>query len=229
MKTYHVNRYGHRFVLTVEDAIMETHYQKGELCEWHMLDWIEKHIPRGGVWIDAGANIGNHTMPFSLWADTVVAFEPMPVNFDLLLQNIDRTDGLGPIMPFMLGVGHRPEWVGAKKGGTGQNCQWILGEGEGRLQVVAIDAIIPRDQYVRLIKLDVEGMEDQSIAGAMETILRCRPELFIEIWEDEVLSNMRASLAQWGYTLIERWNVAPTYHFSASGRYPVTYTPPPNP
>ena len=86
--TYNIRRYGRVFTIQVDDLIMETHYKKGELCEFHMLDWIEKNIQRGGIWIDAGANVGNHTLPFALWADGVVALEPMKVNYDMLLRNI---------------------------------------------------------------------------------------------------------------------------------------------
>ena len=52
------------------------------------------------------------------------------------------------------------------------------------------------------------------------------PELFIEIWTEELLEQFQADLALLGYTMIERYNPCATYHFSASGKYPVTYTKP---
>jgi FkbM family methyltransferase len=232
IKTYDIDRYGHRFRIAVDDKLMDSHYEKGELCEYHMLDWMVAQMPRGGVWVDAGANVGNHALVFSLLADKVVAFEPMPQNFALLEKNlaVQETIELRPsnVVALRLGVGDAPGWVSAARGGTGQNCQWILaGEGSGRLQVVRIDDIVPRTEDVRVIKLDVEGMEEKAIEGAIKTINRCRPELFIEIWEEDALERIKVGLAQLGYKLIERWNVAPTYHFSASGRYPITYTKPP--
>lgn len=232
MNTYTISRYGQTWELSVEDDIMETHYKKGELCEYHMLDWMMKNIPEGGIWIDAGANIGNHTIPFAFKADKVIAFEPIPQNFrtlqfNLLKYSIANGRSL-PVATLMIGVGDKRTVMNAKLGGTGQNCQWILGEDgpESGIHVRTIDSIIPSDEDVRVIKLDVEGMERPALAGAWKTITRCKPELFIEIWDDGVLVDIAAGLGGIGYTLIERWNVAPTYHFSASGRYPVTYTPP---
>jgi FkbM family methyltransferase len=228
MNTYQVHRYGHTFDIRVDDEIMETHYRNGELCEHHMLDWMERNLPRGGVWIDAGANVGNHTLPFALWADWVIAFEPMPQNFAHLLRNASRFIKWNRILLFQDGVGRHEGQATAKLGGTGMNCQWELTPAQG---VDAVITIKPIDTYVqeaddvRVIKLDVEGMEEAALAGAMQTIRRCKPELFIEIWDEPVLESISALLAPLGYVLTERYNLAPTFHFSASGRYPVTYTP----
>lgn len=225
--TYYVTRYGTTFPFTVDDKIMEAHYAKNELCEYHMLDWIEKHVPRGGVWIDAGANIGNHALPFSLWAERVVCFEPMAVNFALLERNI-ASFGATNIMAHRLGVGTGPEWVQAEPGGSGQNSQWELraqqGMNQGDIQVAALDALIPGVD-VRLLKLDVEGMELMAINGARRIISTCRPEIFVEVWSEEMLDRISLELALYGYELVERWNAAPTFHFSQRGRYPVTYKP----
>lgn len=226
--TYRINRYGREFTIEVEDRIMEDHYKRGELCEYHMLDWIERNIPRGGIWIDAGANVGNHTLPFALWADVVVALEPMTVNYDMLLSNIEASGLVDKVSALKYGAGEKYSHMGAVLGGTGQNCQWILTEdGEGpKVPVLPIDDLVSGSVApVRLIKLDVEGMEEAAIAGAWKTIRRFLPDLFVEIWDEDVLERIGAKLAPLGYKLIERWNVAPTFHFSASGRYPVTYTP----
>lgn len=225
-RTYVIERYGRKFRLQVDDRLMEDHYRKGELCEWHMLDWIEHNIPRGGLWVDAGANIGNHAITFALWADLVLALEPMPVNFALLEANLSANEwAASRVVPLRIGAGLKAAFMGAKLGGTGQNCQWEM-TGEGLIPIIALDSVIPERADVRLLKLDVEGMENEVIAGALDTIRRCRPEIFVEIWDDDRLEAIKAFLATMGYRLIERWNVAPTYHFSASSRYKVTYKPP---
>ena len=228
MNTYQITRYGHTFTIRVDDEIMESTYKEGNLCEYHMLDWMGRNIPRGGVWIDAGANIGNHTLPFALWADKVIAFEPMQVNADLLMFNVAHFDRRSKVLVIQEGVGREEGYASAKLGGTGKNCQWELTPGEGceaGIAIAKIDSHVRDTDDVRVIKLDVEGMEQDALAGAMRTIRRCLPELFIEIWDEAVLADITATLAPLGYVLTERYNVAPTFHFSASGRYPVTYTP----
>lgn len=231
MRTYDLMRYGRKWNIAADDAIMEDRYQVGEFCEQPMIDWILAMVPVGGLWVDAGANIGNHALPFALSADLVICFEPMGMNTTLLRRNAIENDLSERILCLELGVGARSSAMHAVPGGTGKNCQWEL-RSDGapstapRVVVVAIDSVIPDKAEVRLMKLDVEGMEAEAIAGAWATIERCKPELFIEIWKDDELARIRATLAGLGYILIERWNHAPTYHFSASGRYPVTYTPP---
>ena len=230
MNTYQITRYGHTFTIRVDDQIMETHYRKGELCEHHMLDWIEKNIPKGGTWIDAGANVGNHTLPFALWADQVIAFEPIMENFKLLSMNLAGTVNDDRVLCVFAGVGAKPGRATAKVGGTGQNCQWELTPAQGDewdavFRITTIDKFAADLDDVRLIKLDVEGMELAAIHGALKTIERCRPEMFVEIWDEAILWKITAELEPFGYVLTERYNVAPTFHFSASGRYPVTYKP----
>lgn len=228
MNTYQITRYGHTFTLKADDELMEAHYRKGELSEYHMLDWMERNLPRGGLWIDAGANIGNHTLPFALWADQVIAFEPMPVNAELLMLNAAHFERRAKILVIQEGVGRETGFASAKLGGTGKNCQWELTPGdecEAGIPIAKIDNHVRDTDDVRVIKLDVEGMEQDALAGAMVTIARCLPELFIEIWDEAILADITATLAPLGYVLTERYNVSPTFHFSASGRYPVTYTP----
>ena len=57
-------------------------------------------------------------------------------------------------------------------------------------------------QRVDLIKIDVEGMEAQVIAGARSTILRCRPILFVEFLKSDA-SALRTVIAGFGYELFE--------------------------
>lgn len=228
--TYTIARWGETFRIAVNDEIMESHYRKGELSEPHMLDWMQRNLPRGGVWIDAGANVGNHALPFALWADKVLAFEPMEVNHDLLKINAANFYHGDRIECLQLGVGADYASASAKLGGTGHNCQWELTVAERSdppqgIQVVPIDSQVMDTDQVRVIKMDVEGMEEAALEGAMRTIRRCKPELFIEIWDEPVLKRIATMLGELGYVLTERYNAAPTFHFSASGRYPVTYTP----
>ena len=228
INSYYIpTRYGRDWTISANDEIMEDRYKAGEFCEQMMLDWIMKNVTGGGLWIDAGANIGNHAMVFSTVADRVIAFEPIAENHRLLVGNIEYND-IDNVSCVMLGVGDEECEMAAVPGGTGKPCQITLQPGEGGIQVTTIDRFLTMSEPmpVRLIKIDVEGMEGKAIIGALETINRWKPELFVEIWEEDQLTRIRAVLATIGYKLIERWNHAPTYHFSASGRYPVTYTAP---
>jgi hypothetical protein len=69
-----------------------------------------------------------------------------------------------------------------------------------RVDVVAIDEIVPETRSVSLIHLDVEGFEDFAILGAAKTIARCKPKLIIEYG---LKPNSRASdfLKNFDYTI----------------------------
>lgn len=227
MSTYTINRYGRSFRLEANDKWLADHYEKGMLQEHHMLDWIMARIPSGGVWVDVGSCNAQHAIVFATRADFVLAFEPIPDNHACCLRNTAANPDFGAHIEVMLmGAGSKRGWASPRKGGIGQPSQWQLeAQEDGSVLVVPLDSLLGKSD-VRLIKIDVEGMERDVVAGAMATIERCRPELFIEVWEEAHMREIEATLAPFGYKLIERFNVVPTYHFSASGRYPVTYTPP---
>jgi FkbM family methyltransferase len=49
-----------------------------------------------------------------------------------------------------------------------------------RVEVVALDAVIPDDRQVSLVHLDLEGYELDALKGAVRTLQRCRPLLVLE-------------------------------------------------
>lgn len=228
MKSTHtITRYGKTWQLSVDDAIMEHVLRMGLPCEHHMIDWIMAKAPAGGLWVDAGANVGNHSIPFSFRADVLIAIEPMPQNYELLVRN---TEAYYNIAAVQAGVSDKDGTMWAKRGGTGHNCQWELTTEPTKdhaqdIAVIRIDRVVPNGTRVNLIKLDVEGMEEKALDGAWDTITTWRPEIFVEVWDRAALDRIIAKLAQVGYKLIERYGHAPTYHFSVNP-YPVTYTEP---
>lgn len=221
-RQYDIEFFGLPSRIWADDAVMEEDYRNGRLHEHQMLAWIHNNVPSGGIWIDAGANIGNHSMAFALKASEVLAFEPAPNNFELLERNVQ---GLNNVLPIRLGLASCADLLKLTPTAQGRNSQFALQPGTGpNVMVAALDDLVPRNAKVGLIKIDVEGMEEAVIAGAMAIIARQRPEIFVEVWHQNTLDFISDRLlGRMGYQLIECWNDAPTFHFSASGRYPVTY------
>jgi len=135
--------------------------------------------------VDAGANVGLHTLAMSGRAVRVIAFEPEPYNFSLLRANVE---------------GNRCSNV------TALNC--ALGDSEGELRlahnphnfgdhriskegvpvrVTTIDEALKdtADGEVALVKMDVQGFELRVVEGMRRTLAR-NPDavLLVEIFPE---------------------------------------------
>ena len=155
----------------------------GEWCESEIA-LLTPLLARGDVVIDVGAHIGTHTLPFAHAVGLnglVIAIEPQRLAHQTLSGNI--------ALNALMNVRALLTAAGAKAGQTtiaqldprvAQNFGGLpTGRGPGEpIGVVAIDSF--GLVKCRLIKVDAEGAEPDVIAGARETIARCRPLLFLE-------------------------------------------------
>lgn len=205
-----------------DDSIWQRMVEHVDFYEHWLLNAIHKDPQlRGGVWLDVGANFGNHSVFFELFCGgTVHAFEPVPYNLEFLKKNKLNNKCNFTIHP--VAVGEKPGRGSFNFGGVGRWSQCkVVTAGEGDFDIITIDQL--RLQNVRVIKVDVEGFEFQVVWGALETIAEYKPDLFIEAWTNEERDRLLALLVPHGYKIIERYNDAPTFHFSTRN-LPVTYT-----
>jgi hypothetical protein len=74
--------------------------------------------------------------------------------------------------------------------------------------------VVPLDQLevskAKLIKVDVEGMELDVLAGAQATLARCRPILYVENDRAEKAEALVAQLQEYGYRMW--WHTPPLYN-----------------
>ena len=152
------------------------------------------------VIVDIGAHIGIYslTAAASTRASNILAFEPLPSNRAMLLENV-VANGFSQITV-------RAEAVSDQEG------QEILSydrEGEAiamlgvrgmkhsiHVGVTTLDRIRKqlRLPTLDLIKIDVEKHEYRVLLGAVETIRECTPTLLIEILDDEIGMNVQRFL-----------------------------------
>ena len=172
------------------------------------------------VVVDAGANIGVHTLEFARLVGArgwVYAFEPQRIVFQALCANLAinqitnvsaRQNGLSDTP----GVLIAPEIDPAQRHNFGGVALGHGGDGE-EVRVTRLDDI----EFERLdfIKIDVEGMEARVLQGASKTINQHRPILFIENDRAEKSAELIQRLFDLRYDLY--WHLAPI--FSASNFY----------
>jgi len=191
------------------------HWEKDEI---ELLQWLmtacfkdEREIEI----LDVGAYVGFHTLGFARFPfDSVIvhAFEAQRLVFQMLagtvalnsLENVhvhckavsDRTgetiryarvdySSAANFGAFELEHPQKPDFDGT-----------TLADGHETVTTVRIDDLGLRN--VRLIKLDVEGMEHKALIGARNTLITCRPLLFLE-YEKTDFAAVKALLKEADY------------------------------
>lgn len=149
------------------------------------------------VFVDVGANIGQHSLFMSRLASQVHAFEPFAkVRERLLLQiahnalqNI-RVHALGlshenARLPFYAPTGSN-EGIGSFDASTTSKGNVAIGE----LELVRGDDYLTREGITRIdiLKMDVEGFEKPALEGLRATLLATRPLLVCEVTYGKPLS-----------------------------------------
>lgn len=143
-------------------------------CRGSYPNVAERFLKQGGIAVDAGACLGDHTFVcLKLVGDTgkVYAFEPHPLAFECLSRNCPKAalfkyalsdhDGSATL--------HSEMNIGAS----------YLTSEPGSAALMMLDSLnLPKLDW---FKIDVEGMESAVIRGAKETISRCRPRMLIEL------------------------------------------------
>lgn len=129
-------------------------------------------------YMDLGAYTGDTIEEFIRYAGAwrrITALEPDPVTFAKLERN---TAGLHDCILYRLGAYSRYAQL-PFAGGAGRGSH--LAAGGTMTDLDSVDNILC-GQAVSLIKMDVEGMEAEAIAGMAKTLRRHRPKLLISAY-----------------------------------------------
>lgn len=163
------------------DAVQRIILLAHNFYEAHQMTAVRPFIPAGAVVVDAGANIGNHTLFFAkvCGAAEVHAFEPLHTIFAVLERNV-ALNGLTNVRCHNMALGAAAGRAALASFPT-QNIaasQFTLGDGSA-YPVVALDSIA--FDRLQLLKIDVEGMHVPVLQGARATLARHRPRIWIEM------------------------------------------------
>ncbi len=182
------------FVHNPADHIQH-HHLSGIFYEQEELNIIAEYLKPHSTFVDIGANVGNHTIYAAKFLDAraVIPFEVNPEAIAILranvalnqLQNVDlRFVGRGlASRDCMLSVADSdPNNLGKTQFSPGDVGAFPAIRGDSALSSIPVD----------FIKMDIEGMELEALAGLRETVLRWRPAIFAEIE-----SNHHTQFASW--------------------------------
>jgi len=190
--------------------------------EYHLYEFYSQFLTPESYCIDAGANLGFHTIQFGRLSKKVYAFEPQSLIFNQLCANILFNDLNEVIIPYKKALGEEFEekqlwniehedWVGGGSynwGGRGLIHKNLdekrANENEYReydmVEIIPLDSInIPKCD---LFKIDIQGYEYYAFLGAKNLIDKYKPVILLENQGDgELEVIVKTYLKEIGYEL----------------------------
>ncbi len=137
---------------------------------------LVENLRPGDVLYDVGANVGFFSLLASHLVGTgsVVAFEPLPANLDLLKKNL-ALNGVGNVSIVEAAVA---DTNGTARFALGQSSsQGMLADTGIEVRLVSLDQLdLPPPTAM---KIDVEGAESRVLAGAAKLLSNYRPLIFL--------------------------------------------------
>jgi FkbM family methyltransferase len=160
-------RFYHQASATERGALFNPDYNLEEL------QFLRKHTPAGGVFVDVGANVGTYAMVLARHVGAngkVIAVEPHPVTFARLSFN-NAASGFTQVNLVAAAAGPADgelmietdgDNLGASHIVTGSAARDAIKVPSWRLQRILGDAAVAK---VDALKIDVEGFEDRVLTG----------------------------------------------------------------
>ena len=184
----------------------------------HEATYLKRLIKPGDTIVEVGANIGSHTVGLAKALGPqgrLIAFEPQRACYALLQAQI-ALNQLDNVIALNEGVGSqrgrlwyaRPNYAEPGNfGGVGLSDQ--AAPNAEAVEVITLDERLG-DIPVALLKIDVEGMEEDAIKGATKLIEKSKPILYVENDRVEKSKSLVSLILQLGYRLW--WHVPPLFN-----------------
>jgi FkbM family methyltransferase len=152
----------------------------GEYSEFEV-ELLQGLLEPGDVVVEAGANIGAITVPLAKAVGPggcVIAYEPQTDIAAMLLKNLDLNKLHVNVEVVEAGLGARNTVLHYSPNDLNTGGVSLESEGKCPAQVFTLD--MRNLDCLKLLKIDVEGMETEVLRGARETIKHCRPIIYCE-------------------------------------------------
>jgi len=161
------------------DRIVGSLKDRGPFEPESLAKWAEL-CAGGGTVLDIGAYTGIFSIAARLMGCHVIAFEPMPANRARFKLNAELNGVSAAVNEEVVGdrVGDAVLHFNPITFTSGASLMRKTGS-EFQVRMITIDWMTLRK--VTAIKMDVERAEPLVLAGARETLARCRPVLLVEV------------------------------------------------
>jgi len=206
---YDVPTLGAFYVDLPQDTIKGT-LKAGNVWEPNIVELIKEYAKEGSVAVDLGSHIGTHLLSMSQAVGKnglVVGFEPQMKIFSELIMNM-QLNQCSNVRAYRCAVGRNFDQVQMNIPYSSNEGGASIGRGGDIAKLIPLDSL--QLCNVSIIKIDVEGYEDEVLAGAVQTIRDNHPYIIIELMDsNEEQVNKRdatiKNLEEMGYTLQKLW------------------------
>jgi FkbM family methyltransferase len=183
------------------------------LPKYEPVQWVQ---PKDGeVLLDVGGFVGSYSIAAARavgQTGRVVALEPDAKNRRQLQHNL-ALNGITNCQVLPVAA-----WSGSGSVGWHQDSHPVFHkveetENSQTIEAVRIDDLVQRLALKRVdwIKMDIEGVEVEALEGATDTLVKFRPQLFVEI--HETLQAITELLTRFNYSIVDAvFDVAPRRH-----------------
>jgi FkbM family methyltransferase len=181
---------GEKFRFYVDNPFDLIHrcFLKGRFFEPDELAFVESWVATGAAIVEVGAYVGNHVVYYARFMQprSIKVLEPNPESVALLRRNL-AANSVTNVDLSSLGIGAAQ--VAANYDIV---CESADNRGATRLVPAAAGTVksAPLDDLVAgrvdFIKIDVEGMELEVLAGAQRVIAESRPKIMMEVFRQQI-------------------------------------------
>ena len=166
---------------------------------------LAEMIKPGWVVVDLGSHIGYFALLEACLVGTsgkVIAIEPAPENYNVLVRNIKINDLTNTVVTHNLAISGKKEkrdFFISKL--SNQSSFYPTHKYENIITVEAdpLDEILQNEKRIDAIRMDIEGGEYEVIYGMIETIKRYHPLLLIELHPSSKRKSFLNELNTLGY------------------------------
>lgn len=211
---------GQRFRFFVNNPfdLIHRNFLKGRFFEAGELAFVESWVGTGAAIVEVGAYVGNHAVYYARFMRprSLLVLEPNPESIALLRRNLAANDVAGADLS-RLGVG-----AGRAAASYDLLCERADNRGASRLVPSATGMVksLPLDDMITgvvdFIKIDVEGMELDVLAGARRVVAESQPKIMIEVFREQIplfeqwlSQNQYGVIRQFEYVYAVNFMIAP--------------------
>ena len=164
-------------------------FEKYGYWEKRTTDYIKSHLKSGQTFLDVGANVGYFTVLASELGAKVISIEPSETNRSFLIKNI-TDNNCGEVIVIDKALSNENKTVKLYAGKTpGENSLLENYHIENTQNYKVVEAVKYDDLKLEvpdMLKMDIEGFEQQALEGMQSILTTDKPiTIIIESWDNK--------------------------------------------